>query len=48
MRTKLIVLFSVLAGALLAWNLHTILLKVPDEASQGRYFGFSISTSRRL
>jgi heme exporter protein C len=38
MRTKLIVLFSLLAGGLLAWNLHSILLKVPDEASQGAVF----------
>lgn len=38
MRTKLIVLLSVAAGALLAWNLHTIFLKVPDEASQGAIF----------
>ncbi|HLG98359.1 MAG TPA: cytochrome c biogenesis protein CcsA [Bryobacteraceae bacterium] len=38
MRTKIIVLLSVLAGALLAWNLHTIFLRVPDEASQGAVF----------
>jgi heme exporter protein C len=38
MRTKLIVLFSVLAGGLLIWNLHNILLGVPDEASQGAIF----------
>jgi len=38
MRTKLIIILSVLAGGLLAWNLHTIFLKVPDEASQGAIF----------
>jgi heme exporter protein C len=38
MRTKLIVLFSVFAGGLLIWNLHTIFLRVPDEASQGAIF----------
>jgi len=38
MRTKLIVALSVAAGVLLTWNLHTIFLKVPDEASQGAIF----------
>jgi heme exporter protein C len=38
MRTKVIVLLSVLTGALLIWNLHTILLRVPDEANQGAVF----------
>jgi heme exporter protein C len=38
MRTKVILALSVAAGALLAWNLHTIFLKVPDEASQGAIF----------
>lgn len=38
MRTKIVVLLSVIAGALLVWNLHTIFLRVPDEASQGAVF----------
>ena len=38
MRLKIIVVFSVLAGALLAWNLHTMFLRVPDEANQGAIF----------
>ncbi|HMD49369.1 MAG TPA: cytochrome c biogenesis protein CcsA [Bryobacteraceae bacterium] len=38
MRTKVISALVVASGALLAWNLHTILLNVPDEASQGRIF----------
>lgn len=38
MRTKIVVLLSVIAGALLIWNLHTIFLRVPDEASQGAVF----------
>ena len=38
MRTKIITALVVASGALLAWNLHTILLKVPDEASQGGIF----------
>src|SRR3984893_17837670 len=28
----------VLSGLLLAWNLHTIFLQVPDEANQGAIF----------
>lgn len=38
MRTKVIVVLAILAGAILAWDLHTIFLKVPDEASQGAIF----------
>src|SRR5581483_2987598 len=38
MRLKIIVVLSVLSGLLLAWNLHTMFLKVPDEANQGAIF----------
>jgi len=38
MRTKLILLLAGLAGAILAWNLHTMFLRVPDEANQGAIF----------
>src|SRR5580698_7513902 len=38
MRLKIILILSVLAGAILAWNLHRIFIQVPDEASQGAIF----------
>jgi heme exporter protein C len=38
MRLKIILILSVLSGAILAWNLHTMFLKVPDEANQGAIF----------
>ena len=38
MRLKIILTLSVAAGAILAWNLHTMFLKVPDEANQGAIF----------
>ena len=38
MRVKLIILLSVLSGSLIAWNLHTMFLAVPDEANQGAIF----------
>ncbi|MGD0437847.1 MAG: cytochrome c biogenesis protein CcsA [Bryobacteraceae bacterium] len=38
MRLKIILVLSVLSGALLAWNLHTMFMKVPDEANQGAIF----------
>jgi heme exporter protein C len=38
MRLKIILTLSVVAGAILAWNLHTMFLKVPDEANQGAIF----------
>src|SRR5579862_2547484 len=38
MRTKVILALAVASGALLAWNLHTIFLRVPDEANQGAIF----------
>jgi heme exporter protein C len=38
MRLKIILTLSVLAGVILAWNLHTMFLKVPDEANQGAIF----------
>jgi heme exporter protein C len=38
MRVKLIILLSVLSGSLIAWNLHTMFLSVPDEANQGAIF----------
>ena len=38
MRLRIILTLSVLAGAILAWNLHRIFIQVPDEASQGAIF----------
>jgi heme exporter protein C len=38
MRLKIILTLSVLAGLILAWNLHTMFMKVPDEANQGAIF----------
>ena len=38
MRLKIILLLSALSGAILAWNLHTMFLKVPDELNQGAIF----------
>src|SRR5260370_6838383 len=38
MRLKIILALSVISGALLAWNLHTMFLKVPDELNQGAIF----------
>lgn len=38
MRTKIILALVAASGLLLAWNLHTILLNVPDEANQGGIF----------
>ena len=38
MRTKIIILLAGLAGVILAWNLHTMFLRVPDEANQGAIF----------
>jgi len=38
MREKLIIGLAGAAGLLIAWNLHTILLSVPDEANQGAIF----------
>jgi len=38
MRTKLIVVLAVLACLVLAWNIRTIFLHVPDEANQGAIF----------
>jgi heme exporter protein C len=38
MRLKIILILSVLSGALLAWNLHTMFLDVPDELNQGAIF----------
>lgn len=38
MRLKIILAMSVLSGLILAWNLHTIFLKVPDELNQGAIF----------
>ena len=38
MRLKIILILTALSGLILAWNLHTIFLKVPDEASQGAIF----------
>ncbi len=38
MRLKIILTVSLLAGAIFAWNLHTMFLQVPDEANQGAIF----------
>ena len=38
MRLKAILLLSVICGAILAWNLHTMFTSVPDEVNQGRVF----------
>ncbi|HLK17897.1 MAG TPA: cytochrome c biogenesis protein CcsA [Bryobacteraceae bacterium] len=38
MRTKVILALCLIAGAILAWNLHTMFLSVPDEANQGAIF----------
>ena len=38
MRVRIILILSVLSGAILAWNLHTMFLQVPDEANQGAIF----------
>jgi heme exporter protein C len=38
MRLKIILTLSVLSGLILAWNLHTMFMKVPDEANQGAIF----------
>jgi heme exporter protein C len=38
MRQKLIFSLAALAGLLIAWNLRTIFLDVPDEANQGAIF----------
>src|SRR5260370_4318999 len=38
MRLKIVVALAVISGALLAWNLHTMFLKVPHELTQGAIF----------
>ena len=38
MRLKIILALSVVSGLILAWNLHTMFLKVPDELNQGAIF----------
>src|SRR5258708_33103367 len=38
MRLKIILMLLTLSGALLVWNLHTMFLRVPDEANQGAIF----------
>ncbi len=38
MRLKIILALSLLSGLILAWNLHTMFLKVPDELNQGAIF----------
>lgn len=38
MRLKIMLTLLVLSGLLLTWNLHTMFLKVPDEANQGAIF----------
>jgi heme exporter protein C len=38
MRLKIILTLSVVCGLILAWNLHTMFMKVPDEANQGAIF----------
>ncbi len=38
MRVKIILALSALSGLILAWNLHTMFLQVPDELNQGAAF----------
>jgi heme exporter protein C len=38
MRLKIILALSTLSGLILAWNLHTMFLAVPDELNQGAIF----------
>lgn len=38
MRLKIVLGLTGLAGLILAWNLHTIFLRVPDELNQGAIF----------
>ena len=38
MRLKIMLVLAVLSGAILAWNLHTMFLRVPDELNQGAIF----------
>src|SRR5690348_3155797 len=38
MRVKIILALSIISGALLTWNLHTMFTKVPDELNQGAIF----------
>ncbi len=38
MRLKIILILSVISGALLAWNLHSMFMNVPDELNQGAVF----------
>ena len=38
MRLKIILILATLSGLILAWNLHTMFLQVPDEANQGAIF----------
>jgi len=38
MRTKIILLLAIVSAALLAWNLQTIFLRLPDELNQGAIY----------
>ena len=38
MRLKTMLVLAILSGAILAWNLHTMFLRVPDELNQGAIF----------
>jgi heme exporter protein C len=38
MRLKIILALSAISGAILAWNLHTMFMEVPDELNQGAIF----------
>ena len=38
MRVKIILALSALSGLILAWNLHTMFMQVPDELNQGAAF----------
>jgi heme exporter protein C len=38
MRLKIMLVLAVLSGVILAWNLHTMFLRVPDELNQGAIF----------
>ena len=38
MRVKIILALAAISGAILAWNLHTMFMRVPDELNQGPIF----------
>ena len=38
MRNKIIILLAIIAAGLLAWNIQTMFVKLPDEANQGAIY----------